>query len=105
MAVEQRVIGDRPRQAVEQYGGILALLRERSIQPQRVANRRWRFVVGDRTIGNRFEQRRDLIDELMTDLAEALRWNVERTVAMGQGGSLTLDRGVRGRDPGPRTPD
>ena len=63
------MIGNRPRQAVEQHGGIFAVLRQWSVQPERVANRRWRLVTGDRTIGNRFEQRRDLIDELMTDLA------------------------------------
>ena len=92
MTVEERVIRDQSRRGREQRSGIPAVFGKSAVQSQRVADRGRRLVTSDRTIRNRLEQRRDLIDELMTDLPEVVRSDVQRTVTIGQAVSLPLQQ-------------
>ena len=63
----------QPRRGREKGRGIVALLGQRAMQSERLADSGRRLVTGHRALRDRYQQRRDLIDELMTDLAEAFR--------------------------------
>ena len=78
MTVEERMIEQQLRHRFKQRAGLGASFRQRTLEVERVANGRRRFVVCHGAARHRFEKLRKLVDESMPDSAERRRVHRER---------------------------
>lgn len=92
MAVEEGVLEDEIRSAIEQRGGVLAGFRQRARRFEGRSNFLRRFGRRHRARGDGGEKGRDPVDEAVAESAELVRRHFERRGAVPQ----LFDPGGRG---------
>jgi hypothetical protein len=70
--VEERVLEEQVGGVIKQLGRVGALLGERAVGIESLANGGWRFSAGDRAIGKGIEKSGDAVDELRAEGSELL---------------------------------
>src|SRR5262249_7482848 len=78
MPIEQRMVEQQLCGLFQQLARIRSRLRNRSVEIQRLAHRRWGFIVIHRTLRHGFEELGYLIDETMSQLAKRGAVHLER---------------------------